>query len=327
MQHEMLDRLERRGASFFAELTKGLESDSGESAFDALWDLVWRGLVTNDTFAPLRALARRPSTSRRRRGSPGHRPRSGHPGPGAPPSATAGRWSLVANLLEGAPNPTRRIHARTLGLLDRHGIVSREAMAIEDQAGGFGAIYPVLREMEETGRVRRGHFVAGLSSAQFAAPGAVDRLRSLRAVESAPRAVWLAATDPAQAYGVQLDWPSTRRTRGRPRRAVGAGVVLVDGRPSVFIEAGGQRVLTFEDETIRVGAERLDLALRTLVNAVGHVGRKRLHIEEIDGEKARASDLAEAFLAAGFRASYRGFEIDRSSEASDQGDEAEESAD
>ena len=184
-------------------------------------------------------------------------------------------------------------------------------MAIEAQDGGFSAIYPVLREMEETGRVRRGHFALGMTSAQLAIPGAVDRLRSLRSTDNDSRAVLLSATDPAQPYGVLLEWPETRRKGGRPRRAVGAGVVLVDGFPALFIDRGGQRVLTFVDETTGEGAMRFDRALRALVAGASRLGKKRLSIEEIDSEKARSSGLADAFVRAGFRAGYRGFEIDR----------------
>ena len=187
-------------------------------------------------------------------------------------------------------------------------------MTIEAQEGGFSAIYPVLREMEDAGRVRRGHFALGMTSAQFAAAGAVDRLRSLRSVDSADkgsRANLLAATDPAQPYGVLLEWPETRRQVGRPRRAVGANVVLVDGLPALFIDGGGQRVLTFPSETTEEGDERLARALRALVAGIARLGTKRLSIEEIDGEKARSSGLADAFGRAGFRMGYRGFEIDR----------------
>jgi len=121
----------------------------------------------------------------------------------------------------------------------------------------------------------------------------------------------LAATDPAQPYGVLLDWPETRGRSGRPRRAVGASVVLADGLPALFIDGGGKRVLTFLDETTDVGAMRLARALRALVAGIARLGTKRLSIEEIDGEKARSSGLAKAFLHAGFRAGYRGFEIDK----------------
>jgi ATP-dependent Lhr-like helicase len=297
--HEaILQHLRDRGASFFNEIAQSLDTTSGEAPFSALWDLVWLGLVTNDTFAPLRALATK---------APPHRRRGRH----APPSATAGRWSLVAPLLQIAPSATERLHARALLYLDRQGVVARDAMAGETQVGGFGAVYPMLREMEESGRVRRGHFIEGLSSAQFAAPGAVDRMRSMRVPSDRPVGVLLAATDPAQPYGSVLDWPATRRGAGRPRRAVGAGVVLVDGRPSLFVDGGGQRFLCFEDETDEGGAARLAIALRAFVGSSVRLGRGRRVVEEIDAEPARRSGLAPLFVRAGFRSGYRGLELDR----------------
>ena len=295
VQQEMLDRLEANGASFYAELVHGIEVASSETLFKALWDLVWRGLVTNDTFAPLRALASRPAPGRRR-------------GRRAPPTATAGRWSLVSKLVLEEKSETEKLHARTLLYLDRHGIVSRESLAIEPQIGGFGAIYPVLREMEETGRIRRGHFVEGGTSAQLAVPGAVDRLRALRESPAASRGVLLAATDPAQPYGTQLPWPTTRG--GKPRRAVGAYVVLVDGFATLFVDRGGERVLVFEGEESEARTARIDQGLRALVRSIPRLGKSRIEIQEIDGEKPRASGLAERFVRAGFRAGYRGFEAE-----------------
>lgn len=308
---ELLARLESCGASFYGELIHGIEAPGREDLFKALWDLVWAGLVTNDTFAPLRALAVRAVPSKRR-------------GRRAPPTATAGRWSLVAPLLEQKPNATERLHASTLLYLDRHGIVSRESMGIESQAGGFGAIYPVLREMEETGRIRRGHFVEGMTSAQLAAPGAVDRMRALRERPEKPEAVLLATTDPAQPYGVQLSWPATRLDSGKPRRAVGAYIVLVDGRPCLFVDRGGERILCFEtdlgdggDAVNASDAEiRIARAARCLTRSLGRMGKSRISVEEIDGERARRSSLFDMFTSAGFRAGYRGLEVDRVVETS-----------
>ncbi len=297
VQQEMLGRLEANGASFYAELTHGIEVDSSETLFKALWDLVWRGLVTNDTFAPLRALASRPPPGRRR-------------GRRAPLTATAGRWSLVSKLVLGEKSETEKLHARTLLYLDRHGIVSRESLAIEAQLGGFGAIYPVLREMEETGRIRRGHFVEGGTSAQLAVPGAVDRLRALRETPPESRGVLLAATDPAQPYGTQLPWPKTRG--GKPRRAVGAYVVLVDGFATLFIDRGGERVLTFEAPGMADWSQRIEQGLRTFARSLSRLGKSRVEVQEVDTEKPRASAWAERFTRAGFRTGYRGFEAEAS---------------
>lgn len=294
---ELLARLEARGASFYSELVHGIEVESSETLVKALWDLVWRGLVTNDTFAPLRALASRPAPGRRR-------------GRRAPPGVTAGRWSRVANLLLDPPSETERLHARTLRYLDRHGIVSREALAIEAQVGGFGAVYPVLREMEETGRIRRGHFVSGSTSAQLAVPGAVDRLRALRDEGACASAVLLATTDPAQPYGTLLPWPESRG-KGKPRRAVGAYVVLVDGHATLFVDRGGERVLCFEDESDADGAARIERALQAFAREIPRMGKRRVEVRELDGENVLRSHLAEAFLRAGFRAGYRGLEIER----------------
>ncbi len=295
VQREMIDRLETRGASFYAELVHGIDVESGETLFKALWDLVWRGLVTNDTFAPLRALAARPAPGRRR-------------GRRAPPTATAGRWSLVSKLVLEAKSETEKLHARTLLYLDRHGIVSRESLSIEPQLGGFGAIYPVLREMEETGRIRRGHFVEGGTSAQLAVPGAVDRLRALREAPAESRAVLLATTDPAQPYGTQLAWPPTRG--GKPRRAVGAYVVLVDGLATLFIDRGGERVLSLADPETEAGIARIEQGLRAFARSLGRLGKTRVEVQEVDGEKPREAAWAEAFARAGFRAGYRGFEAE-----------------
>lgn len=218
-------------------------------------------------------------------------------------------------------------------LLDRHGIVSRETLESEREPGGFSAILPVLRALEEAGRVRRGHFIAGGTSAQFALPGAVDRLRAARAVEKTPQAVLLASLDPAQPYGATLPWPAA--PGGRPRRAVGTTVVLVDGRATLFVERGGRQLVCFAPEsTAEVGEAaaqgvaaaadpssadghpaRLLAALRLLARSVARLGLRRLAVTRIDGEPALRSPLAPLLRSAGFRESERGFEADRLSPA------------
>ena len=172
---------------------------------DALWDLVWAGEVTNDSFAPVRAL----SAKKRSGGKPrGGRPRLGALTALGPPTAQ-GRWSLVAAPIAADVDSTRAMHALAGVLLERHGVLTREAVRGEGVPGGFAAVYPVLRAMEEAGRIRRGYFVAGLGGAQFALPGAVDRLRAFRDLTptGVPKVVVLAATDPANAYGLSLPWP------------------------------------------------------------------------------------------------------------------------
>jgi ATP-dependent Lhr-like helicase len=290
----LLDHLARRGACFFSELVGASGGALEKDVLGALWDLVWLGLVTNDTLAPLRALA--------------HRSAKRRPGRNAP-SAAAGRWSRVADLVPEGTEPTRRAHARALVLLDRYGVLSREALLAEEIAGGFGAVYPVLRAMEEAGKLRRGHFVDGLDGAQFAFAGAVDQLRSARGGSGAPEARVLAASDPANPYGALLPWPSLREpAAGRPRRAAGAVLVLLDGAPALFLERSVRHALTFAD----VGeGEPMALAAAALRGLFVDRRRRALRLERIDGAEALASPLRAAFVRAGFRAEYKGLVLDR----------------
>ncbi len=264
----------------------------------ALWDLAWAGLVTNDSLAPLRAFVggKVRKAAGRRRPAVGRLTRLG------PPSA-AGRWSLVGPLLEPRPSATELAHARAAQLVERYGVLTREAALGEGTEGGFAGVYPVLRALEEKGRVRRGYFVAGLGAAQFALGGAVDRLRSARpATEGGGRhepspPVVLAATDPAQPYGAALPWPATG---GRPARAAGALVVLADGDPVAFVERGGRSVWTFP-----AAADNPDWpgALARRVDD----GRARSHeVQTVDGDPVRTSPWADAFRAAGYADGYRG---------------------
>jgi ATP-dependent Lhr-like helicase len=220
-----------------------------------------------------------------------------------PPSG-AGRWSLVAPLLEPRPSSTEVAHTRALQLLERYGVLTREAALGEGQEGGFAGVYPVLKALEERGRVRRGYFVAGLGAAQFALPGAVDRLRSFRSDDSrgsgdrnsnasASRIV-LAATDPAQPYGASLPWPDSE---GRAARAAGAYVVLIDGELAAYLERGGHSVVTF-------GLDGWAEPLRALVDR----GPKRsLEIRKVNGQPVREVEAAvEQLHAADFVDGYKG---------------------
>ncbi len=181
----LMDHLDSRGASFLAELQRAADGTPLKELVPTIWDLVWKGLITNDTFQPLRQLG----AKTRRRNAP----------------LAGGRWSTVAGLLGPAPEATERVLARARILLDRYGVVSRSVAQSESLAGGFSAIYPVLRTMEEAGRVRRGWFVSDFGGAQFALPGAVDRLRACRTSE--PEARIVAAADPANAWGSLVPWP------------------------------------------------------------------------------------------------------------------------
>jgi ATP-dependent Lhr-like helicase len=300
--HEALrQHLQRRGASFYPQLRAAVPDARSEAELlDALWDLVWDGEVTNDTFAPLRALSLPRSRSKAQ-------PRPGRLMALGPPRA-AGRWSLVADLVGEERTPTERGYALATTLLERHGVVTREAVASEGIGGGYASVYPVLRAMEESGRARRGYFVAGLGAAQFALPGAVDRLRASREAEEGSARV-LAATDPAQPYGAALPWPRGDAEERLPlQRAAGAYVVLVDGSAALYLERGGRSLLSLPaaaDPDVR------DRAIGALAGLVTGGPMRELRLERIDRGPVGESGLAEALRDAGFRPSYRGYLLRR----------------
>jgi ATP-dependent Lhr-like helicase len=293
--------LREAGASFWPELLRASGVPDQDEVLAALWDLVWAGEATNDTFAPVRALAGS-SGGRSGRGAR-TRPRPGRLRRVGPPTAQ-GRWSLTAGLLgrtasgAGAPSDTEVAHARAEQLLERHGVVTAEAARGEGLPGGFAAVYPVLKLMEETGRIRRGYFVAGLGGAQFAAAGAVDRLRSFREQQrDRSSVVTLSAVDPAQPYGVALAWPPTD---GRPARQAGAYVVLVEGRPAIYVERGGRSLVTFPT------TGDTDLWLAELAALVERGRVRKLEIAKVDGIAVHDHPLADRLRDAGFSDGYRG---------------------
>jgi ATP-dependent Lhr-like helicase len=271
---------------------------------DALWDLVWAGEVTNDTFAPLRALRwKRPAGS----GSGARRARPSRLTALGPPEA-AGRWSLVEPVED--VSSTERLHAQALALLERYGVLTREAVAAEGVEGGFSGIYPVLRALEEAGRIRRGYFVDGLGAAQFALPGALDRLRAVRDGDEgsgAPTVHVLAAADPANPYGAALAWPRRGDDDRRPfQRAAGAYVVLVDGIATLYLERGGSTLQTLP------AADDPDVRHAGLggIGALVTGGRVReLVIRKVDGIDVATSPWKPFLLEGGFSAGYRGLSL------------------
>jgi ATP-dependent helicase Lhr and Lhr-like helicase len=298
--------LSAQGASFWHQIRGAAPGATDAELLAALWDLVWAGEVTNDSLAPLRAVVagakvsatgRAPATRTRPR--PGRLTRIG-------PPAAQGRWSLVAPLLTPPPTPTEAAHALALQLVERHGIVTREAVTAEGLVGGFSSVYGVLKVLEERGQVRRGYFVDGLGAAQFAVPGAVDRLRAARDTpdprlhpDDVPAPVVLASTDPAQPYGAALAWPATA---GRPARNASSVVVLRAGRPLVWFDRRGHHLVTFPDALA-------DPSWTDALVALVKEGRIRtMEIRKVDG--ATLADvplgLLDMLRAAGFADGYRG---------------------
>jgi ATP-dependent Lhr-like helicase len=302
-----------------------------QSLVSAIWDLVWAGLISNDTLAPLRTMlgpagpARRapsPASANRWASLPVTRPGripSRRRLPGRPtmpsragPPTVSGRWSLLP---ERDTDPTRRAHALAETLLDRYGVLTRGTVTAERVPGGFAAVYPVLRALEDAGRCRRGYFVEGLGAAQFALPGAVDRMRALRdaaqpggpARPTPSQALVLAAGDPANPYGAALPWPARPDEAvgaHKPGRKAGALVVLIDGELVLYVERGGRTLLSWCADPIRLGPAAAALARAVRDGALG-----RLTVERADGAGVYDSPLAHALQAAGFHPTPRGLRL------------------
>ena len=313
LQRSILASLAGGGAYFFRQLSNAVGSTDDTELLASLWDLVWSGLITNDTLSPLRSYlgasttkARAVPRSRAFRG----RARPTMPSTGGPPSA-AGRWSLLP-LAE--PDTTVRGVATAELLLERYGVVTRGAVVSEGIRGGFSLAYRVLSGFEETGRARRGYFVEGLGAAQFATGATVDRLRSFAREpdsEHEPVAITLAATDPANAYGAALAWPPAAIIEGaddlkrghRPGRKAGALVVLVDGGLALYVERGGKTMLTFAE------TERgMTAAAHSLAAAIRRSGG-RLRVERVNGDFVIGTALGEALVEAGFSITPQGLRL------------------
>ncbi|HEX9162831.1 MAG TPA: DEAD/DEAH box helicase, partial [Thermoanaerobaculia bacterium] len=289
VEEKILDYLRTHGASFFAQIHEAA-GGFGNDLVDAMWDLVWKGLTTNDTFHALRAFTRPAKVNTR-----GFRSRRV-----ASPS-TQGRWSLVA---PPGPNATQRATALAQQLMTRYGVVTREAPGAENIAGGFSAVYPVLKAMEEKGRVRRGYFVAGLGATQFASGGALDLLRSLRDEPEQPETVMIAATDPANPYGTIVKWAREGLTR-----SVGASVILVNGALAAYISRGEKQISVFlpDDEPAR-GIVAREIA-NALASTVTTGQRRALLVAEVNGEPVARTPVAPFLAEAGFVPTAMGYQL------------------
>ncbi|MBL8930226.1 MAG: ATP-dependent helicase [Kineosporiaceae bacterium] len=328
----VLEVLGGGGAFFFRALSDAVGGPDDAALAEALWELTWAGLITNDSLAALRTRMSGGRTAHRsRRATPRGRyggrhaglraaqaaraaagglpARPGMPSRSGPPTAT-GRWSLLP---EREGDPTIRAHAQAEVLLERHGVLTRGAVLAEGVAGAFAGVYRVLSAFEDAGRVRRGYFVEGLGAAQFAGTGAVDRLRaSARPVgddpDSARRTIVLAAADPANPYGAALAWPARPEDSGghKPGRKAGAVVVLVDGALVLYVERGGRSLLSWsvDPAELQPAADALALAVRD-----GALGK--LTVERADGEDVLGTDqpVTRALAEAGFRATPRGLRM------------------
>ncbi|MFD4013124.1 ATP-dependent helicase [Streptomyces albidoflavus] len=329
LHQAVLDALAGGYGLFFRQIADQVRAAhptaSDQALADAVWELAWSGRLTNDTVAPLRALL----GSGRTAGSTAHRARRSvprgrfgaltaapRPASRTGPPTVAGRWSLLPPL---EPDPTLRAHALARTLLDRHGVVTRGAVAAEGVEGGFSAVYRVLSAFEDSGQARRGYVVEGLGAAQFAMDGAVDRLRASataaeREAGGTPRqALVLAAADPANAYGAALPWPEPPSGAGhKPGRKAGAMVVLVDGELAMYMERGGKTLLAWPSTTPddpSTPDPRLEGAAHALAGSAAGGSLGTVTVERINGEPALTSPVGTYLENAGFHATPRGLRL------------------
>jgi ATP-dependent Lhr-like helicase len=350
-EEKLLAVLESSGASFFDPLHQAVGGGYPGESIEALWSLVWRGLITNDSLHALRAYIARPDSARApRRLQTGVVFRSRRT---TPPTAQ-GRWSVLPLLTKGgwdasvvahprdkdvarvghpevfptateaSPTATEASHALALQLLNRYGVLMRESVAAENVPGGFSAVYDVLKALEESGRIRRGYFVAGLGATQFALPAAVDLLRQLRTAPpiERPEFVQLAATDPANPYGSVLRWPdlpvAEEDAETAPRlltRAAYAEVVLRNGQLVAWLRRGNPNLLIFlpgeEPERSQVAAG--------LAHFFSQKGQERMHagghqgalITTINGQPVAGHPMARFLMDAGFHLGPLGMHLRR----------------
>ncbi|MFF3644675.1 ATP-dependent helicase [Streptomyces sp. NPDC002564] len=354
LHQSVLDTLSGGYGLFFRQIADQVRATTHPEAgdpqlADALWELAWSGRLTNDTLSPMRSLL----GSGRTAGATAHRakrsiPRGRYGSLTAAARATsrtgpptvAGRWSLLP---EREPDPTLRAHALARTLLDRHGVVTRGAVAAEGVEGGFSATYRVLSAFEDSGQARRGYVVEGLGAAQFAMDGAVDRLRATANARErtdgarpadAQAAVVLAAADPANAYGAALPWPEPppvaqpRPSTGpdttdapasrkggvvshKPGRKAGSLVVLVDGELTLYMERGGKTLLAWPAAPEEAATEdpRLQVAAEALAKAAKAGSLGTVTVERVNGTAALTSSFAPLLEGAGFHATPRGLRL------------------
>ena len=320
----LLALLDDGGAYLFRQLTQALQAQddtpvSDDAAVEALWQLVWSGLVAGDSYAPVRARLGGRGAHRVRGGStPRARVRARRGMAASPraarlgPPVASGRWFAVERPGDDPQDRAALQVASTEALVARHGVVTRGAVVAEQTPGGFAAAYRVLRELEQNGSVLRGYYIDTLGAAQFASSATVDRLRTFERPDDEPsdaEATVLAATDPAQPFGAALPWPApvdaAEDLKHRPARKAGSLVAVQDGRAVLYLERGGRSCLAFTDD-----ADVLGRAARALA-ALGRSGRvPRLTVETVNGRPAGTTPTGEALMDAGFDRRPKGLRLD-----------------
>jgi ATP-dependent Lhr-like helicase len=315
---EVLEYLKRHGASFFQDLHDGVGGGYPGETLEALWSLVWKGLLTNDGMAALRAYCERPPSSSRKPARRVNQQAVFRSRRTTPPTAQ-GRWALNAAAFATDRSATEWSHAMAQQLLTRYGVVFRETAHAENLPGGFSAIYDVMKALEESGRIRRGYFAADLGATQFAMPAAVDLLRSLRVQQDPDKVemLQLAATDPANPYGALMRWPAAPDASSSLTRSVGARVILCDGALVAYLRRGNPNLQVFlpeeEPQRSQVARSLAEFLVRRVQGERGQEEAERtgLLISTVNGVAVAESAMARPLLDAGFAAGAMGFNVRR----------------
>jgi ATP-dependent Lhr-like helicase len=315
---EILEYLKQHGASFFQDLHDGVGGGYPGETLDALWSLVWKGLLTNDGMAALRAYCERPPSSSRKPARRVNQQAVFRSRRTTPPTAQ-GRWALNGAAFAADRSATEWSHAIAQQLLTRYGVVFRETAHAENLPGGFSAIYDVMKALEESGKIRRGYFAADLGATQFAMPAAVDLLRSLRVQQDPDRVemLQLAATDPANPYGALMRWPAAPDASSSLTRSVGARVILCDGALVAYLRRGNPNLQVFlpEEEPQRSQTARslAEFLVRRVQGERGEDEAERagMLISTVNGIPVAESAMARPLLDAGFAAGAMGFNVRR----------------
>jgi ATP-dependent helicase Lhr and Lhr-like helicase len=316
-EDEIVAYLQTHGASFFQDLHDGVGGGYPGETLEALWNLVWKGMLTNDGMAALRAYCERPTASGSRKPTRKVHQQAGFRSRRTTPPTAQGRWALNAAAFAKDRSATEWSHAMAQQLLTRYGVVFRETAHAENLPGGFSAIYDVMKALEESGKIRRGYFAADLGATQFAMPAAVDLLRSLRVQPDPNKAelMQLAATDPANPYGALMRWPAAPDAGSSLTRSVGARVILCDGALVAYLRRGNPNLQVFlpeeEPQRSQVARSLAVFLVRRVQSLEEESGRGGMLIATVNGVAVAEHWMARVLLDAGFAAGAMGFNVRR----------------
>lgn len=304
--------LHKKGACFVNDLS--LETGLAPSTCAAaLWELIWLGEVTNDTFAVIRAgkppftldqfSEKMPQRSPYRRMGRTHRYR---PVPGS------GRWSLLRQPNEAENIQPQFIEALANQLLHRYGMICREIYELENWHIPWRSIYDTLVRLEWRGEIKRGYFVKGFSGLQFARPKAADELINLQQHQPENKAesdslILINASDPANLYGAASPLPLLHPMNPdwRLLRHPNNYLILKNGLPILAIESKGARLTPLRDFSSDEIQNALNLLPQLFDDPAGWRRIRSIKVEFWNGQPVRNSEVADYLKELGFRDEFK----------------------